>query len=129
MWRGLNDVHRTPYGIRKARACVERTGRPWAILSAKHGLVWPSDTIAPYEKTLKTMSLPQQRRWADTVVASLAPHLAGVRTIAMLAGTTYRQLLMPELQMRDIEILMPMEGLPQGRQLQWLGACLNRPTT
>ena len=115
--------------FRKARACVERTDRPWAILSAKHGLVWPSDTIAPYEKTLKTMSLPQQRQWADTVLASLAPHLAGVRTIAMLAGATYRQLLMHELQMRDIEILVPMEGLPQGRQLQWLGACLNRPAT
>ena len=115
--------------FRKARACVERTGRPWAILSAKHGLVRPSDTIAPYEKTLKNMPWPQQRQWADTVLASLAPHLSGVRTIAMLAGATYRQLLMHELQMRDIEILVPMEGLPQGRQLQWLGACLNRPAT
>lgn len=115
--------------FRKARACVERTGRPWAILSAKHGLVWPSDTIAPYEKTLRTMSLPQRRQWADTVLASLAPHLVGVRTITMLAGATYRELLMHELQMQDIEILVPMEGLSQGRQLQWLDACLYHPAT
>ncbi len=115
--------------FRKARACVERTGRPWAILSAKHGLVWPSDTIAPYEKTLRTMSLPQRRQWADTVLASLAPHLVGVRTITMLAGAAYRELLMHELQMQDIEILVPMEGLSQGRQLQWLDACLYRPAT
>ncbi len=115
--------------FRKARTCVERTGRPWAILSAKHGLVWPSDTIAPYEKTLRTMSLPQRRQWADTVLASLAPHLVDVRTITMLAGATYRELLMHELQMQGIEILVPMEGLSQGRQLQWLDTCLYRPAT
>ncbi len=48
-------------------------------------------------------------------------------TIAMLADTAYRQLLIPELHIQDIEILMPIEGLSEGRQLQWLGACLNRP--
>ena len=64
------------------------------------------------------MSLPQQRQWADTVMASLTSHLAGMCTIAMLADTAYRQLLIPELHIQDIEILMPMEGLSQGRQLQ-----------
>ena len=122
------DLYPSPW-FRKVRECVERTGRPWAILSAKHGLVWPSDTIAPYEKTLKTMSLPQQGQWAFNVLASLSPHLDGVRTVAILAGTTYRQLLMHELQMQEIEVLVPMEGLSQGRQLQWLNACLNRPAT
>ena len=120
------DLYASPW-FRKARACVERTGRPWAILSAKHGLVWPTDTVAPYEKTLQIMSSPQRRQWADAVMDSLAPHLAGVRTITMLAGNKYRQLLMRELQRRGIEVLVPMEGLSQGRQLQWLGACLNRP--
>ncbi len=112
--------------FQRARACVERTGQPWAVLSAKHGLLWPTDTVAPYEMTLRSMSGLERRQWADTVLASLAPHLAGVRTITILAGTTYRKLLVPELERRDIEVLVPMEGLSQGRQLQWLDICLTR---
>ena len=117
------ELYTSPW-FQKARACVDRTGRPWAVLSAKHGLLWPTDTVAPYEMTLRSMSALQRRRWADTVLASLAPHVAGVRTITMLAGATYRQLLVPELERRDIEVLVPMAGLSQGRQLQWLDICL-----
>lgn len=29
-------------------------GEPWAILSARYGLLSPDDTIAPYEQTLRT---------------------------------------------------------------------------
>ena len=38
--------------FRKARACVESTGCPWAILSAEYGLLHPDEVIRPYEKTL-----------------------------------------------------------------------------
>ena len=33
----------------KARTYVERTGRPWFVLSAKYGLVHPDEVIAPYD--------------------------------------------------------------------------------
>lgn len=120
------ELYASPW-FQKARECVERKGQPWAILSAKHSLVWPTEIVAPYEMTLRSMSAPQRRQWADTVMASLAPHLDSVRTIAMLAGTTYRQLLVPELERRNIEVQVPMEGLSQGRQLQWLNICLSLP--
>ena len=42
--------------FRKARACVEKTGCPWRILSAQYGLVHPEEEIRPYEKTLSTSS-------------------------------------------------------------------------
>ena len=119
------DLYASPW-FRKARVCVERTGRPWAILSARHGLVWPDETVVPYETTLGTMPAAQRRRWADRVLASLVPHLASVRTIAMLAGRTYRQLLVPELLERGVDVQVPMKGLAQGKQLQWLDLCLSR---
>lgn len=73
------------------------------------------------------MSTLQRRQWADTVLASLLPHLDGVRMITILAGSTYHRLLVPELERRNIEVQVPMEGLSQGRQLQWLNICLSLP--
>ena len=121
-----SELYSSPW-FRKARACVERTGRPWAILSAKHGLVWPGETIAPYEQTLAGVPVSQQRRWADRVLTSLIPHLRGVRMIGMLAGDTYRRLLVPKLHERRIDVHVPMAGLTQGMQLRWLNQCLHRP--
>ena len=119
------DLYASPW-FRKARACVERTGRPWAILSARHGLVWPDETVAPYDEALGAVPAAHRHRWADGVFAALAPHLDGVRTVAVLAGRGYRELLLPKLQERGIEVRVPMEGLTQGRQLNWLHRCLSR---
>jgi len=37
-----------------ARRAAEADGRPWVILSAKHGLLRPTDVIDPYDATLTT---------------------------------------------------------------------------
>ena len=42
------------------------------------------------------------------------------KQVVMLAGTRYRELLIPELQRRGIEVVIPMEGLAFGEQLSWL---------
>ncbi|MDE0191689.1 MAG: hypothetical protein OXQ90_10070 [Gammaproteobacteria bacterium] len=49
-----------------------------------------------------------------------------MRTISMLAGTTYRRLLVPRLKERRIDVYVPMAGLTQGLQLRWLNQCLGR---
>ncbi len=40
---------------------MERTGAPWFILSAEYGLLSPETEIAPYERTLNTMSVSDRR--------------------------------------------------------------------
>lgn len=112
--------------FRKARACVEKTRRPWLILSAKHGLVKPDQAIEPYEQTLNQMSVEQRQQWASDVIESLEPHLKGVSSVVMLASKKYRQLLQANLKRRNIEVLVPMAGLSQGKQLAWLNNCLTR---
>lgn len=116
------DLYQSPH-FRKARACVERTGRPWAILSAKHGLLWPSDVIVHYERKLKAS---ESRAWSGKVLAELEPHLEGVSTVVILAGLLYRHHLAADLRARGIRVLVPMEGLSQGKQSAWLSACLAR---
>lgn len=50
--------------FQKARRFVERTGAPWFILSARHGLVSPDRVIVPYDQTLNTMTVEKRRQWA-----------------------------------------------------------------
>ena len=84
--------------FRKARACVEKTGCPWRILSAQYGLVHPEEEIRPYEKTLSTMRVEERRAWAECVLTGLGPCLDGIDTIVFLAGQRYREYLEPALR-------------------------------
>jgi cytoplasmic iron level regulating protein YaaA (DUF328/UPF0246 family) len=110
--------------FRKARACVEKTGCPWRILSAEYGLVHPEEEIGPYEKTLNTMRVAERRTWADRVLAGLEPCLDGVDTVVLLAGQRYREFLEPALRDQGFTVRVPMTGLRQGEQLAWIDNCL-----
>ena len=111
--------------FRKARACVEKTGCPWRILSAKYGLVHPEEKILPYEKTLKTMRVKERRAWAERVLDGLGPCLDGVDTVVFFAGQRYREFLEPKLRERGLAVCVPMSGLRFGPQLAWLKAFLH----
>ena len=111
--------------FRKARACVEKTGCPWRILSAKYGLVHPEEEICHYEKTLNTMPVKERRAWAKCVLDGLGPCLDGVDTVVFFAGQQYREFLEPELCKRGLAVCVPMRGLLFGQQLAWLKAFLH----
>jgi hypothetical protein len=104
----------------KARHYVEATHSPWFILSAKHGLVAPDQIIAPYERTLNSMSAPERRAWAAQVRAQMKRSLPDAERIVILAGLRYREYLMDFLRQRAKIVDVPMEGLGIGRQLHYL---------
>lgn len=87
------------------------------ILSAKYGLLKPDDVIAPYEKTLKTMKASERSAWAEKVLLALRQE-ADLQEdkFIFLAGELYRKNLVGHI--RHCEV--PMDGMPLGRQLQWL---------
>ena len=113
------DLYVSPW-FQKARSCVEAMGCPWFILSAKYGLVDPNSMIDPYNQRLKTMPVNRRRAWARGVIEDLAPRLAGVNSVAILAGSAYREFVEPELRGRGLTVYVPMEGMGIGRQLSWL---------
>ena len=108
--------------FKKARHYVERSGSPWFILSAEHGLVEPDALIAPYEKTLNTMGVRQRRDWAIRVINQMGERLPAMDEIVVLAGARYREFLMDYLTRRAGRVTVPLEGLRIGEQLSWLGA-------
>ena len=50
---------------RARRRYAEVSGADWYILSAKHGLVKPGQTLAPYEMALATRSATDRREWGE----------------------------------------------------------------
>lgn len=106
--------------FRLSRSLIERAGADWRILSAKYGLVAPTDVIAPYELTLKTMGVAHRRRWAEGIGSDLLPICRQYDKVVILAGLDYREFLVPQLASAGIEVAIPMEGLRQGEQLAWL---------
>lgn len=93
------------------------------ILSAKYGLLALHDIIEPYEKTLKNMAISERKAWAQDVLESLRKEtdLKSDKFI-FLAGMPYRENLVEHIKKYDV----PMEGMPFGRQLKWLGEQLDK---
>lgn len=103
-----------------ARNYVRHRANAWYILSAKYGLVKPDDVIAPYEHTLNTMGVAARHRWAERVLSSLNEVLQPGDNVVFLAGQRYREFLEDALRTRGITVNVPMRGLRQGEQVQWL---------
>jgi hypothetical protein len=87
------------------------------ILSAKYGLVDLDQEIEPYDLTLNSMSVEQIKVWAVRVLAQLSVRAdLSHDHFVFLAGEKYRKYLLPKLKSYEV----PMEGLPIGKQLQFL---------
>lgn len=57
--------------FRRRREFAERSGRPWFILSALHGVVDPDTVLDPYDVTLKRIPKAARREWGQRVVSQL----------------------------------------------------------
>lgn len=91
------------------------------ILSALYGLLSENVVIDPYDLSLVGMAAGERKIWAAKVLSSLATveNLTDT-TIEILAGTKYREFLVPALVDRGATVNIPMEGLGIGQQLAYL---------
>jgi hypothetical protein len=99
------------------------SGRPWYILSAKFGLLAPSDVIGPYDVYLAAQSPEYQRAWGEFVVAQLEQHEHALRgrRIEVHAGAAYVDPLRGPLAAHGAVLAVPLARLRQGEQLAWYG--------
>ena len=93
-----------------------------AILSAKHGLILPTEQIEPYDTSLNSMRESERIRWAENVICQLAgklPDGLANRKVFFHAGINYRRHLMPLLESKGITCHVPLQGLGIGQQMAW----------
>jgi len=103
-----------------ASAYAEKISDEWFIISAKYGLVKPTDVLAPYDVTLKDMSAAERRKWADRVFSDLKPYIRKTDTVVILAGVIYRKDLVKKIEDFGCKVEIPMKGLRIGEQVSWL---------
>jgi len=94
---------------------------PFAILSAKHGVVEPDRVLEPYDLDLSSLSKSDQRSWAEQAIDQLAQRAEG-RTISILAIGAYVRPLLEANQARAqaVEIIAPWLELEPPDRLVWL---------
>jgi hypothetical protein len=87
------------------------------ILSAKHGLLNLETEIEPYNLTLNNMTENEIKEWALKVIGQLGENTNLINDhFIFLAGDKYRKYLISSLKSYEV----PLEGLPIGKQLQYL---------
>jgi hypothetical protein len=111
--------------FRKAVAYAEAAGMPWAVLSAKHGVVLPDTVLEPYDVKKRGK---RSEIWAHAVRGQLDALFPNT-TFVLLAGENYRPWCggSPSLCLEE-----PLKGLSVGQRLAWLGReteLLTIPTT
>lgn len=106
--------------FRSLRRYAEANADSWFILSAEHGLLRPTEVVAPYERTLNRMRKADRAAWAERVQRQLLQELPAGADVIVLAGERYREGLIPFLREQGFRVSVPLEGLSFGRQLQRL---------
>jgi hypothetical protein len=106
--------------FRGMRRYAEANADAWYILSAEHGLLSPSDIVAPYEKTLLRMPRRERDEWTRRVTQQLLTVVPAHAEVLLLAGARYREGIEPFLKARGCRVTVPMAGLAFGEQLKWL---------
>lgn len=115
------DLYTSPLFCRR-RSHVEATCEAWVILSALHGVVLPDEVLDPYDRTLKTVSASERRRWAGDVLADLERYFGPLRAhvFELHAGSEYVDFGLEEgLRRAGAGVDRPLQGLSLGRQLAW----------
>jgi hypothetical protein len=103
-------LFRSP-GFASARAHAERSGFPWFVLSAKHGLLDPGDVVSPYDVQIDERSASYRAAWGEWVVAQLSERVAldGV-TVEVHGGVDFAQPLRQPLSRRGATLDLPLPG-------------------
>lgn len=94
------------------RSYAEATGKPWKILSAKYGLLYPEDVVEPYNHSLKDKTPPERREWGYHVLTQISGHGITGGRIQVLAGEDYRRHLVPMLKARGFTVDEPLARTP-----------------
>lgn len=100
--------------FRDQRAYAEASGQPWAILSARYGLVLPAAVIEPYDQRLPK-AFAERHYWAEDVYPHVRPLLPPLcALVEILAGGGYVEALRPVLQAHGLAVREPLAGLALG---------------
>ena len=105
--------------FKKAKRIAEQLGLDWLILSAKYGIVKPTDWLLPYDTSLSCTPRAARLRWGLRQATYLSPF---TRPLIALCGTSYLSPILAAAHRfeRFPDVFRPLLGQGIGQQLQTL---------
>lgn len=112
------------YTSQRFQGCLQlaRTlSAPFAILSAKHGVVPPDRILDPYDLNIVELESAKRRKWAQSVIKTLQSKIAGKRVV-MLATSDYLKPILDLASERgqQLEFVTPWSGFEKPDVMGWL---------
>lgn len=114
------DLYNSPL-FKGRRRWVEITCDRWFVISAKYGLVAPTDIVAPYNESLVGTSAAHKYQWARRVVSQLEEQVGELRghIFEIHAGIDYRDYgLVRLIKARGAKVTIPTQRLGIGKLLR-----------
>lgn len=102
------DLYDESRYFRRMREWAESRGNSWFILSAKHGLVDPDESLEPYDE----YGLSSEQAWQ--IATELSDR--GIDVVDITAGREYTDPLIPALEFQTIDAVNHFAGEPIGRR-------------
>jgi hypothetical protein len=115
--------------FRAARAYAELHGDTWRILSAKYGLVHPTEVIAPYDERIDSKTKLGKNLWNLTVRNAIACSLLTWTTdrefeavrFVCLAAADYLTFFDVDEDLKKCSVIeRPLEGMGIGQRVKFL---------
>lgn len=112
--------------FKKAKRYAETNSDEWFILSAKFGIVRPEEKIENYNELLNEKSSLKRRVWfARATERMMKENIVDFERpescrFVILAGKSYREHFVPELEECGFAVELPLEGKGIGDQKKWL---------
>jgi hypothetical protein len=110
-------LYRSPLFRKSLLYALSQSGTIY-ILSAKYGLLTLSETIEPYDVTLKSLSVSRRAEWAAEL--QLSQKITKKDKAVVLAGRDYYDPLMPHLLKIGCQIDLPLHNQSFGHRLRCL---------
>jgi hypothetical protein len=107
-------------GFAVARDLAVRSGHPWFVLSAKHGLLEPGDVVGPFDVQIGDQASGYRATWGEWVVAQLASRVQLQDAVVEVhGGVDFAQPLRAPLARRGALLDIPLPGMWRETESGW----------
>lgn len=99
---------------------VSENFKNWVILSAKYGMVLPSQVLEPYDTYIKDLSAEDKRILMNRFICSLKDTFPKAGKFIFFVSDAYKKAILEVISGYNISVEFPFEGLRFGQKLQFM---------
>lgn len=120
-WKPVREMYTSTLFRMSMEIAEQRCDRVY-VVSAKHGMLHPNETIAPYEMHIGELTFREREMWASRIVDRLRYLHRHDYQVELYMGREYAMPLSRALRDRTYHVDDPLRGLQIGERLHQLAA-------